>query len=255
MDLITQYLGRHLLVLDVVESTNDFALEYIRQTPNFINGTVVLANEQTKGRGQRGNIWKSEPDKSLTFSIIQKLVNLNNDSIFLLNKAVSVGIIKGLLELCKTEEEKSLLKIKWPNDIFYKDKKLGGILIENQWKGLALKSSIIGIGLNVCALTEAPGGSISFEEIVGYAIDKKVVFNTVLNEIEIQFSIMQKNALVIEKEFDDFLFGKEIALNYTYLGNKINGVVIKADNKGNLILNSDNKTIIANHSELNLNRE
>jgi BirA family biotin operon repressor/biotin-[acetyl-CoA-carboxylase] ligase len=140
----------------------------------------LYAGYQTAGRGQTGNSWESEEGKNLLCSILLP----PNKNLYFLNIAVSVALIRLIDEQ---------LTIKWPNDIYWKDKKLAGILLENAIIGSEVKYAIAGIGLNVNQTTfvsNAPN-PVSLKQITGkeYDIDKlmKDLFeavNTVLNEPE-----------------------------------------------------------------------
>ena len=99
--------------------------------------------DQTKGRGQQGNVWESEPNKNLTFSMVFKPEYLNPKDQFQLNMVVSLAIVEFLADLGVKAE------IKWPNDIFVNHRKIAGILIENRLRGDFFKAAIVGIGLNV----------------------------------------------------------------------------------------------------------
>lgn len=107
-------------------------------------GTVIMADNQFAGRGQQENVWHATAGLNLTFSIFFKPVFLPIDKQFMLNIAVSTGINKALQQIVPEG-----IKIKWPNDIYFGDRKLGGILIENTLSGNCYKSSIVGIGINV----------------------------------------------------------------------------------------------------------
>jgi len=110
----------------------------------LLDGTVIMADHQFAGRGQNNNVWESKPGENLTFSIYLNPTFLAVNQQFELNKAVCLGIIDYLNLIIGDE-----FKIKWPNDIYYQDKKIGGILIENITKGYQLKDSVVGIGLNI----------------------------------------------------------------------------------------------------------
>ena len=103
-----------------------------------------MAERQFAGRGQQNNVWESENGKNLTVSIYLKPSFVSANHQFDLNKAISLGVLDCLREILGEH-----CYVKWPNDIYYHDKKIGGILIENVIKGQQLKESIIGIGLNV----------------------------------------------------------------------------------------------------------
>ncbi|MBN2480819.1 MAG: biotin--[acetyl-CoA-carboxylase] ligase [Bacteroidales bacterium] len=128
--------------LDTVDSTNSYACRLIRQK-ELPEGTVILADYQTAGRGQGGNSWKSEPGKNLTFSIILFPEFLNAEKQFYLSMSISNGLIDFL------RNSKINAVIKWPNDIWTDAGKIAGILIENNVIQNTLRSSVVGIGLNV----------------------------------------------------------------------------------------------------------
>ncbi len=139
----TLFIGKNLIQLDSVDSTNSFARQLLSES-RPLDGTVILAKEQIAGRGQMGNTWAAEPGKNITVSIVLYPDQLDADKQFFLNMAVALAV-KDFCEFVLLDE----VKIKWPNDIYYHDKKLGGILIENSISGSKITSSIIGIGLNV----------------------------------------------------------------------------------------------------------
>ena len=140
----------------------------------------IYTGYQKAGRGQTGNSWESEEGKNLLCSILLP----PNKDLYFLNIAVSVAIIRLIGEQ---------LTIKWPNDIYYNDKKLAGILLENAIVGSEIKYSIAGIGLNVNQMefiSDAPN-PVSLKQITGkeYDIDQLMkdlleAVHTVLNEPE-----------------------------------------------------------------------
>ena len=127
-----------VVYLPVTASTNDAAHD-----PALRHGDLVLAERQESGRGQQGNIWDSEPGQNLTFSLMLEPKFLPADRQFRLLEAVSLGVTDALtgfgLSPC----------IKWPNDILIGGRKVAGILIEHDLRGMKLVRSIVGIGLNV----------------------------------------------------------------------------------------------------------
>lgn len=131
--------------IDSVDSTNN---EVKRCMERLSDLSVISATEQTSGRGQRGNIWLSEPGKNLTFSIAVKyggrlFDNANPVNQFVINGIVSLSVVE-LLETYGIDA-----RIKLPNDIYVNGKKICGILIEHSVLGSSLIHSIIGVGLNV----------------------------------------------------------------------------------------------------------
>jgi BirA family biotin operon repressor/biotin-[acetyl-CoA-carboxylase] ligase len=135
-------LGKPLIHLQTVDSTNNYALALARQ-PDTAGGTVILADFQTDGRGQGKNRWQSEAGLNLLFSIILRPVTVPAYRQFYLSMAVATGITASLKRLGIPAQ------VKWPNDILVHGKKIAGILIENTIMGPNLYTSVIGIGLNV----------------------------------------------------------------------------------------------------------
>lgn len=136
-----------ILRFSELQSTNSYLKENYQGKPQF---TVVTADFQTAGRGQRGNSWESERGKNLLFSMLfYPTVAIPPMQQFQISKAVAVGTVEALEELLQGVEHPEVC-IKWPNDIYIGNRKVAGILIENSLAGAdRIDHSIIGIGLNV----------------------------------------------------------------------------------------------------------
>ncbi|HEY9489977.1 MAG TPA: biotin--[acetyl-CoA-carboxylase] ligase [Chryseosolibacter sp.] len=139
----TLFMGKNLVFMPDCPSTNTLALQITQQSP-VKEGTLVITDHQTAGKGQRGNVWEAEPHQNLTFSLILKPNFLAVNKQFYLNVIICLAL-KDYLE-AKTS---GAIHIKWPNDILVHEKKISGILIENQLQGTVISSSIVGIGLNI----------------------------------------------------------------------------------------------------------
>lgn len=140
----TLFVGQNLIKLSAVDSTNNYLKNLLSNSEPLPEGTVIMADHQYAGRGQQGNVWKAEAGKSLTFSLLLRPNFLLVQQQFDLNMLVSVALNNVLLKYLPLN-----LSVKWPNDIYIGDQKIGGILIENVVAGNTIKQSIIGIGLNV----------------------------------------------------------------------------------------------------------
>jgi len=132
-----------IIKLDATPSTNDY-LKTKHRSNKINDGDLVWALRQTKGRGQRENVWESDEKSSLTFSVYKRFEMISLGSPFLISVVISLTLVRALEQLNIPD-----LKIKWPNDILSVNKKIGGILIENFFTGEKLKASVIGIGLNL----------------------------------------------------------------------------------------------------------
>lgn len=136
-------MGQSLVYMPECHSTNAEALKLLQNNPQVTEGTLVITDNQTAGRGQRGNTWESDAGKNLTFSIVLKPTFLLAKDQFRLNMAVSLGLFDYLTS------QLTDVKIKWPNDMMLGNQKTCGMLIENQLSGQQIQHSIVGIGLNV----------------------------------------------------------------------------------------------------------
>lgn len=133
----------HIIKLDATDSTN-LHLKKLMFSNTLDDFTIVVAREQSQGKGQMGSKWVSQPGKNLTLSILKKIDEFSITDQFQLNIVVSLAILETLNTI-----QVPHLKIKWPNDILSGKSKICGILIENMIKGDQIGASIIGIGLNV----------------------------------------------------------------------------------------------------------
>jgi BirA family biotin operon repressor/biotin-[acetyl-CoA-carboxylase] ligase len=182
----TIFVGKFLLDFDELPSTNQFALDWLAQAPPLSNaknkpseGTVISTYRQTAGRGQIGSHWLSEPDKNLAFSIIFYPTFLRPHEQFYLNKAIALGVRQYVADaLDKWLTNLPKVTIKWSNDIYINDKKIAGILIQNNLSIQSITSSIIGIGLNINQLqfSEAMGNptSLALEAKQQFDLDQAI---------------------------------------------------------------------------------
>ncbi len=136
------FTGNHLIKLEEVDSTNTY-LSNLAAKEKLPDGTVVWAAHQYAGKGQRGNSWLVDKNMNLTFSILYYPTLMSIDKQFLLSQAISLGVCDYISTQCKQ------VKIKWPNDLYVSNKKIGGLLIENTIKGDSISQVVIGVGLNI----------------------------------------------------------------------------------------------------------
>lgn len=131
----------NIIMLHSTASTSSYLAGIAADAPH---GTVVMAREQTAGRGQRGNSWEAEPGRNITLSLLLRPKGLHPARQFVISQAVSLAIVD-MLEHFVAQP----VRIKWANDIYVGDRKICGILIENTITGTSIDCTIVGIGLNV----------------------------------------------------------------------------------------------------------
>ena len=181
------------MTIQQVDSTNNFLKELVSKSKPLIEGTVIMAEDQYAGRGQQQNGWHAEPGKNLTFSLLLKPSFLAIPHQFDLVRAVSLGVFDALQPLLGEK-----LKIKWPNDIYYDNRKLGGMLIENMIQGLQIKNAIVGIGLNInqeIFPANLPN-AVSVKQILQQDYDLKTLLSEICRHIEAYYLSLKGGKVV-----------------------------------------------------------
>jgi len=183
-------------------STNELLWKMLREG-SLPDGFVVRTDFQTSGKGQIGNSWESEQGKNLLFSLALFPQTIRPDQQFLISRLVSVGIKKAL------DEYVDDITVKWPNDIYWKDKKLAGILIENSLQGRQIKFSVVGIGLNVNQtefVSNAPN-PVSLCQITGKQMDRDRLMEMICQNIMDVYRDLDVEKLQVE--YANMLFRKD----------------------------------------------
>tara|TARA_B100000809_G_C15135080_1_gene530189 strand:- start:778 stop:1530 length:753 start_codon:yes stop_codon:yes gene_type:complete len=231
------FIGEKRINLTEVNSTNAFIKQLVQTSDNEVEGFVVTTKNQTKGRGQQGNTWESEPGKNLTFSIYLK-PNILVQNQFILSKLVSLGITDFLMEIGIQN-----VQIKWPNDIYIGSQKVAGILIENALKSNKVYSAIVGVGLNVNQLTFNSGNNpISIINEIRCEQDLSALLNQLLFFIEKRYiSLKQGKEKVIDTNYLELLLGINKELKFKIGEEILSGEIKGVNSIGKLQVLIDNK--------------
>ena len=170
-----------ILHFDEINSTNVYLYDKMAEKQD-ISDMVVVASHQTAGRGMGKNQWESEAGKNLLFSIALNVNYLEAENQFKISQAVSVAIVETLSQFIDNQR----FFIKWPNDIYFGDKKLAGMLIQNTIEGRMMGISIIGIGLNVNQIEFSKDipNPISMKQISGNDFDLENLLNLLITNIK-----------------------------------------------------------------------
>jgi BirA family transcriptional regulator, biotin operon repressor / biotin---[acetyl-CoA-carboxylase] ligase len=198
-----------LIKLDAIDSTNEF-LKGLSNKQIVENFTVVTAENQTKGKGQMGAFWNSEPNKNLIMSVLVSNFVTNSIQIFDINIVVSVTVIQVLKDFDIPE-----LSIKWPNDIMSYSKKIGGILIENSIKSNGNINSILGLGLNVnqTHFENLPKAS-SLSVICNTTFDKEDILLKIIEKLKQNIQNWNQNSNLFWSDYTNTLFKKGIPMPF-----------------------------------------
>lgn len=225
-----------------VTSTNDALAELCKK--DAINKfTILFSDFQTAGKGQRGNSWESEYGKNLMFSIALFPTAMKANSQFILSMLVALGIYDTLKEYADG------FSIKWPNDIYWKDKKICGVLIENEVEGAYITQSIVGIGLNInqeIFLSSAPN-PVSLKQIIQQDSDRMDILKKIVHRIMSYYGEMEKEGTegeaMIYAMYQLRQYRKTGAARYKDENGEFMAEFVRVEPDGHLILKDENGQI------------
>jgi BirA family biotin operon repressor/biotin-[acetyl-CoA-carboxylase] ligase len=196
MELLSK--NRLIVKLEEIDSTNNYLKKLLHeQHPD--EGSIVFTDFQFAGRGQMGNGWVSESGRNLLLSLLIYPEKLLANEQFIISRIASLAV-KNCLDQFVDD-----IRIKWPNDIYWKDKKIAGMLIENDVQGRYIQNSVIGIGININQLNfpdDLPN-PISLKQITGIDSD--------INNIA---DIFVREFFLLYREFQD---GKTTQIEDEYM--------------------------------------
>ncbi len=226
----TLFTGQTLVYMPECHSTNAEALKVLQSNAQVAEGTVIITDNQTAGRGQRGNTWESEAGRNLTFSIVLKPTFLHPKDQFKLNMAVSLGLYDYLTS------QVTDVKIKWPNDMMLDDKKTCGMLIENQINAQQIQSSVVGIGLNVNQQNFSLPAATSMAVKKGHAFELNEALAELLQWIEARYLQLRAN-IDLKEEYVAALYGAGEKRRFKSGEEVFEGVISGIDSAGLLEIN------------------
>ncbi len=196
-NLKTKWLAKKLVYLPSVDSTNQ---EVKRIASDYPNGTVVVAEKQTAGKGRLGRIWSSPKGTGLWFSILLK-PDISPNQIAGITLACGLGVCKAIRKYTGLNA-----LIKWPNDIIIGNKKICGILTEMKAQADRISYAIAGIGINV--------NTTEFDEDIKHkATSLSVEANIAIDRVDLFKEIM----LCLEKSFEDYFSNPDKAISDEYI--------------------------------------
>lgn len=234
----TLFIGQKIIRLEQTDSSNSHLMRLLEKE-KLPEGTVVLAERQEQGRGQRGTHWESEPGQNITLSLLLRPVFLKADEQFLLSKAVAVSVADLISSLLPSLPP---AQVKWPNDIYLVDKKVAGILIENSVSGNNLSHSVIGIGINVNQekFSDELLNPISLKLISKKEFDLKECIEQLCFFLERRYLQLRTHPNIIDADYIEHLFRMEEWSAYRHKGQRVNAKIIgvKRTGKLNLLLDS-----------------
>lgn len=201
-----------ITTLEKTESTNAYLQNLIQKKKKADEKSIsidvpefytVCCNFQTNGRGQKENVWHSDPEKNILLSTVI-YPNIDADKQFYVNMSITLGVI----DFCKKAIAQNGFSIKWPNDIYYQDKKMGGILIEHTVVSNKILYSVVGIGLNINQIhfPESIPNPISASQICGTSFYVDQCIRNMLSAIIERYTNDLKDLDKLKKEYMNSLY-------------------------------------------------
>lgn len=221
-----------LFTIDRTNSTNSYLREQFRDSlPTPF--TTIIADYQTGGRGQRGNSWESEEGRNLLFSFVLLPSFLEARRQFLLSQIIALSVKETLDTYTKG------FSIKWPNDIYWQERKIGGILIENQLQGNYIYQSIIGVGVNInqqVFYSSAPN-PVSLWQITRKDYDCVDILSQIMKRVQEYYTLLLRDsAAVVSARYHDALFRKKGMYPYTDNNGRFLAEIVRVEPEGLLVL-------------------
>jgi BirA family biotin operon repressor/biotin-[acetyl-CoA-carboxylase] ligase len=239
--LTAKFIGSEIHIFDKVESTNDIAKDFAIK--GYREGTVVIADSQSRGRGRLGRRWESPSGVGIYLSIILKPEKVMPQ----LTLVTGISVVEAIQHITCYEESlrsRSCAGLKWPNDIIINGKKVGGILTEGILKGSRV---IVGIGVNVnTELSMFPDElrdrATSLLIGTGKRTDRNLLIAELLNRFEYRYKrFLEGDEVITEWKGFSNTVGRRISVN---IGDKtLDGIAEMLDNDGSLMLRLDNGSL------------
>ena len=228
--------------LPVTDSTSRYLSTLCAQRGDDVAElTTVCADYQTSGKGQRGNSWEAEPEKNLLFSFLVRPTFVDAKDQFVISQIVSLA--------CKDELASHApdLTIKWPNDLYYRDRKIGGILIEHELMGSHISRTICGIGLNINQtefVSDAPN-PVSLTQITGTTHDRDALLVGIVHRFAADYERLRADQTGtvrqgIATRYARSLYRRRGFHPYRDARGQFNARLLRVEDDGRLILEDDN---------------
>lgn len=202
--------------------------------------TVVSTDDQYAGRGQQGNSWESEPSKNLSFSFLVHPEFIPASSQFILSQAMSLAMLGAMKTIDGLGD--GGFSVKWPNDIYSGDLKLGGTLIECDLQGKSISNCIIGTGLNVNQEkfhSDAPN-PVSLRQLFGKDFNRDQLLESITNEFATRYEQLESREWTqTRKEYADHLYRREGYHPYADTSGHFMARIVEIEESGHLILQDE----------------
>ena len=226
-------IGYPFVELDEVASTNSYAIDRI-QANLAVHGTAYFAHSQTAGKGQRGKQWLTEPGSNIIVSCVVNTSFLSLTHQFPFSICIALAA-KDFLSKYAGEET----SIKWPNDIYWRDRKAAGILIENVVRGNQWSWAVVGIGMNINQTSFSPDlkNPVSLKQITGKTFDAIALTKELCTCMENRYQQLKSgDSLGLFEDYNNHLFRKNETVKFNKANESFECTVKGVDQTGKLVV-------------------
>jgi BirA family transcriptional regulator, biotin operon repressor / biotin---[acetyl-CoA-carboxylase] ligase len=221
-----------------VDSTNNYAMEQISQG-EVTEGTVYLALEQTAGKGQRGKNWVAGSGDSILMSMVLQPLLLAPSQQFVLSAGIALGTLDFLKKYLPADTS-----IKWSNDLYWRDRKAGGILIENVIRGNSWSYAVAGIGININQEIFSANlpNPVSLKQITGQHWEVEELAKDLCECLLLRYGQIKNGKQVqILSDYRHFLYRWKMPAKYKSKGYLFTGKIINVEEDGVLVIETEGK--------------
>lgn len=223
-------MNRRIIHIPQTDSTNRYIHDLQTEGEDM---AVVVADYQTAGRGQGSNSWESEPGKNLLMSIRVNPTMVPPRSQFILSEAGALAVGDALAHYTEG------ISLKWPNDIYWKDRKISGTLIETSVSGMGLAACTFGIGININQQSfhsDAPN-PVSLWQIIGHEVPVEEVMNHVLDALEVQLALIWAGDFrSVSDRYHQHLYRRQGFHPYSDVQGAFMAEILRVEDDGHLVL-------------------
>ena len=213
------------------DSTNNH-LKALHKQGVLHEGSVILADYQSKGRGRGNNAWYSGKNLNILMSVLL-FPGIPADRYFFLTEVVSLALSDLLIEM------NIIAEIKWPNDIYVEGGKIAGILIENSLTNVTIETSVIGVGFNIneeIFPDELPN-PVSLKQIVGKDTERNLLVNKLLEKLKLRYTELRAGQYTkMHSEYNARLFGRKQWCRFSHKEQEFEASIISVQENGEIIL-------------------
>ena len=229
---LTFLIGHPFIELQQVESTNNYATGLLH-AGLAQSGTAVFTHDQTAGKGQRKRTWQSRAGENIALSVVLQSPGLSLSQSFLLSMATAVGAQRFFALHAGAET-----KVKWPNDVYWQDRKAAGILIENVVQGTEWKAAVVGIGVNVnqTVFENLPNKPVSLKQITGKNFEPLKLAKELCEHLTTAYNSLQEDPASIIKEYKTILYKMNEPVRFKQGSRLFTATVKDVTNLGELVV-------------------